>query len=95
MEQKGQQVEAEQKRRQIPLAMTKVVLQVVPLGLEYIVVFMFDLPASTTRLCNRYHVVRCQAMIGDTAIVVELLTRCGFGDGDLEPMDCLGIVPTA
>src|SRR5215471_2565210 len=95
MEQKGQQVKAEQKRRQILLAMTKVVLQVVPLGLEHVVVFIFDLPASTTRLSNRHHVVRCQAMIGDTAIVVELLTRSGIGDGDLEPIDRQGIVPTA
>ena len=38
MEQQGQQVEAEQKRRQVLLAMTKVVLQMVTLGLEHVVV---------------------------------------------------------
>ena len=33
MEQKGQQVEAEQKRRQVPLAVTKIVLDMVAFGL--------------------------------------------------------------
>ena len=39
MAQKGQQVEAEHQRRQILLAMPKVVLQMVPLGLEHVIVF--------------------------------------------------------
>ena len=85
MEQKSQQVEAEHTGRQVLLAMTKVVLQMVPLGLEHVVVFVFDLPAATTRLRNRHNVVIVQAMIGDTAIVIELFARFGIDDRDLEP----------
>ena len=34
-------------------------------------------------------------MIGDTAIVIELLARLGVDDGDLKPIDGQGIVTTA
>src|SRR6266852_120855 len=44
------------------LSATEVVLQMVPLGLEHVVVFIFDLPAPPTRLCHRHHVIGCQAM---------------------------------
>ena len=87
MEQKGQQVEAEQKRRQIRLAMPKVVLYMVALGLEHIVVFVFDLLAPPTRSRNVSNIVGRQAMIGDTAIVIELFARFGVDDGDVEPID--------
>ncbi len=95
VEQKSQQVEAEHTGRQGLLAMTKVVLQMVPLGLEHVVVVVCDLPAATTRLRNRHNVVIVQAMIGDTAMVRELFARCGMDDRDLEPMDRQGIVTTA
>src|SRR3989442_9282621 len=72
MEQKGQQSEAEHKRRQIALAMTEVVLQMIALGFEHVVVFVFDLPTPPTRLCHCHHVIGCQAMIGDTAIMIEV-----------------------
>src|SRR2546428_13210855 len=68
VEQKGQQVEAKHTGRQVLLAMPKVVLQMVPLGLEHVVVFVCDLPPPTTRLRNIHNVVIVQAMIGDTAI---------------------------
>src|SRR3989454_7125148 len=95
VEQKGQQVEAEHTCRQVLLAMTKVVLQMVTLGLEHVVVFVFDLPPPTTRLRNVYNVVIPQAMIGDTAIVIELFARFGIDDRDLEPIDRQGIVTTS
>jgi hypothetical protein len=95
VEQKSQQVEAEHTGRQGLLAMTKVVLQMVPLGREHGVVCVCDLPAATTRLRNRHHVVIVQAMIGETALVRELCARCGLDDRDLAPMDRQGIVTTA
>ena len=95
MEQQGQQVEAEQKRRQILLAMTNVVLQMIALRLEHIVVFVCDLPAPPTRLGHRHHVLGGQAMIGDTAIVREWFARFGIDDRDLEPIDRHGIVTPA
>ena len=95
VEQEGQQIETEQKRREVLLAVTKVVLQMVALGLEYVVVFVFDLPPPPAHVCNVPNVVRRQAMIGNTAIVIELLARLGVADGDLKPIDGQGRVPTA
>ena len=92
MAQKGQQVEAEQKRCQILLAMTKVVLQMRALGLEHVGVFVCNLPAPTPRVRNVHNVVSRQGMIGHTAIVIQLLARCGVDDGEVEPIDRPGIV---
>src|SRR5712692_9761497 len=74
--------------------MPKVVLQMVALGLEHVVIFVFDLPAPTARLRDVRDVVRAQAMIGDTAVVRELCARCGTHDRDLEPIGRQGIVTT-
>ncbi len=46
VEQKGQQVEAEHKGCKVLLAMARVVLDMIPLGLEHVVVFVFNFPAS-------------------------------------------------
>jgi hypothetical protein len=53
--------------------MTKVVLQMIALGLEHVVVFVFDLPPPTTRLRNVHNVVSRQAMIGEIAEVATTL----------------------
>ena len=45
MEKKRQQVEAEQKCRQVFLTVTKAMLDMIALGFEHMVVFVFDLPA--------------------------------------------------
>jgi hypothetical protein len=94
MEQKGQEIEAKHKRRQILLAMPKAGLQMVALGLEDVVIFVFDLPASTARLRGVRDVVGAQAMIGDKAIVIEWFARFGMHDRDREPIDRQGIVTT-
>lgn len=91
--QQGQQVEAEHTRREVPLAVTKVVLQMVALGLEHGGVFVCDLPPPTTRLRNVHNGVNRQAMSGDTAIVRQLFARCGIDDRALEPMDRHGTSP--
>jgi hypothetical protein len=67
--------------------MPKVVLQMVPVGLEHIVMFVFALPASTTCSRDVRDVVHAQAMRGDKAIVRELFARFGTYDGDLKPID--------
>ena len=87
VEQEGQQIETEQKRREGLLSVTKVVLQMVALGLEHVVVFVFDLPSPAPRLRHGHHVVSRQTMIGDTAIVLEVLARFGVDDCDRKPMD--------
>jgi hypothetical protein len=50
MEQKSKQAEIEQKRRQVLLTVSKVMLDMVALGLEHVVVFVFDLPARLSLL---------------------------------------------
>jgi len=95
MEQKGQQGAAQHKRRQILLAMPKVVRQMVPLGLEHVGVFVVDLPAPATRLCNVHNVVSRQRMSGETTIVLQLFARFGMDDSEVEPMDRPGIVITS
>src|SRR5215468_1128672 len=72
--------------------MPKGVLQMVALGLEDVVVFVFDLPASPARLRHRRDVVSSQAMIGDKAVVIELFTCGGIDARELEPIDRHGIV---
>jgi hypothetical protein len=72
--------------------MPKSVLQMVALGLEDMVVFVVDLPASSARLRPLRDVVRTQAMIGDTAVVRELCTGLGMPARELAPIDRPGIV---
>src|SRR5262245_26019887 len=74
--------------------MANIVRQMVPLGLEHVVMFVFDLPAPTACLGHGCDVVRAQAMIGDKAVVIQLFTRFGLDPCDLEPIDQPGIVPT-
>src|SRR5712692_9762226 len=95
MEQKGQEVETEQKRREIGLAMTTVVLQMIALGLEDVVVVVVDLPPPTPRVGNVHYVVSRQAMSRDTAMVIQLFARFGLDDGKVEPMDGPSIVTAA
>src|SRR5215510_153096 len=92
MTQKGQEVQTEQKRGQVLLAMPKVVLQMVAFGLEDVVLFVFALPASTARVRDVRDVVRVQAMIGDKAVVIELFARFGIDYRALEPIDRQSIV---
>src|SRR5262245_28377125 len=71
--------------------MPQVVLQMLACGLEHVVVFVCELPAPPPRLGHRHHVSGGQAMIGDTAMVIELLARFGIDDRDREPIDRQGI----
>jgi hypothetical protein len=75
--------------------MTKVVLQVVPRGLEDMVVCVFDLPSPAPRLGNGHDVVSRQAVIGATARVIQLFPRVGVDDGEVAPMDRHGLGTTA
>src|SRR5215212_10638077 len=74
--------------------MAKIVLQMVPFGLKHVVIFVFDLPAPTTCLCDGHDVVRAQAMIGDKAVVIPLFARFGIDYRDLEPIARQGSVTT-
>ena len=86
MGQKGQQVETEQKRREVLLTVTKVVLDMVVLGCAHVVVFVCDLPAPPTRLGDLGDTFLGQLMIGDKAVVIELLTSFAIDDRHLTPI---------
>src|SRR2546421_3076713 len=93
MEQQGEQVEAERPGREVLLAMPKVVFDMVALGLEHIVVFVFDLPPPTARLRSLCNVFSRDPVIRDKAIVVELFARLGVDHRALEPIDRQGLLP--
>jgi hypothetical protein len=86
MEEQRQQVEAEQKRPQVSLAVTKVMVDMIARRFEHIVLVVFDFPSPTTRLCPLRDGFSTQAMSGEKAIVIELLTRFGLDHHDLQPM---------
>jgi hypothetical protein len=90
MEKKRQQIEAEQKRCQVLLAMAKVMLNMIAFGFEHGIVFVLNLPAPAACLCDLQDVFGTQAMIGDKAVVIELLTCFGMDRGHLEPIDDQG-----
>ena len=93
MEQQGEQVEAEHHRREVLLAMPKVVLYMVALGLEHMVIFVFDLPPPPACLGHRRDGLGCDTVIGDKAIVIQLFARFGVDHCDLAPIDRQGILP--
>ena len=70
MKQEGQQIEAEHRRREILLAVAKVMLKMVALGLEHVVIFVFNLPPSTTGVGHLGHVLCTETVIGDKGIVI-------------------------
>ena len=74
--------------------MAKIVLQMVPLGLEHVVIVVVDLPAPTACLGDGRAGGRAQAMMGDTAVVIQLFARFGIDHCDREPMDRQGTVTT-
>jgi hypothetical protein len=90
MEKKRQPIEAEQQRCQVLLAMTKVMLNMRACGFEHVLVFVRNLPAPAACLGALQDVCGPQAMIGDQAVVIELLTCFGMDRGHLEPMDAQG-----
>lgn len=95
MEYKGQQVEAEHTRREVLLAMTNVVLDMITLGFEHVVVFVFDLPTPTPCAGDLRDVVGMHAMLGETAVVIELLACFGIDRGDRQPMHGQGTWATS
>jgi hypothetical protein len=87
MQQERQQMEAKHRRRQILLAVANVMLKMVALGLEYVVIVVFNLPPSTTGLGHLDRMLCTETVIGDKGIVIELFTRFGIAHGHLAPMD--------
>ena len=78
--QKRQHHQHREDRRQILLAMPKIVLEVIPLILQRIECFIFDLPTRTTASDQMTRVVRSDDQIGDPAEAFENRSiRCILG----------------
>jgi hypothetical protein len=60
--------------------------EMVAFGLEHVVIFIFNLPPSTTGVCHLCHVLRAEPVIGDKGVVIELFARFGIGHGHLDPI---------
>lgn len=95
MEQKRQQIETEQKRRQVSLAVAKVMFDMIAFGLEHVVVFVFDFPPPAACSGKVGNVVSRDPMIGDKAVVIALFARVGMHRGDLKPIHRPGILTAA
>ena len=75
--------------------MTKVVLDMIALGLEHVVVFIFDFPPATARLGKLRNVVIRYVMIGDQAVVVELFAGFAMHLDYLKPIHRQGVLTAA
>ena len=88
---KSQQVHRHEQTGQMLFAMTKVVLQMIALGLEHIVVFVLDLPTRPPGGHPPGHVVGADVPVGDEAVAVKH-QPLGAGDRHLAPVDLERVV---
>jgi hypothetical protein len=86
MQTKGQQVHRSQKRTEVRLAVTEVVLQVIPLGLEHGVAFILDLPARPSCRHEPDHVLLPDFPVRDEGVVIKQLPIF-IGARHFQPVD--------
>ena len=91
MVEKGQDVQGCQERGELLFAMTEVMFQVIALGLERIIVFVFDFPTGAAGGGKGGDVLVGDREIGYPAIEVEHLAL-GVGLGEFTPVDPEGIL---
>jgi hypothetical protein len=75
--------------------MPKVMFQVITLGLEGIVVLVFDFPAGSSHLGKLNNIDGSNGMVGHKAVLIQNGTCSFMGDDQLEPIDEQGIVAIA
>ena len=86
MEEKCQDIEKQQCLGQILLAMTEVVFEVIPLGLQSIVILILDLPPTPSGRHNRLHILFSDEEVGNEGKLVGHISLL-VEDGDLSPVD--------
>ena len=74
MEQEGQQDESGQQRGQVLFAMAVIVFEIVALGLQRIIVFIFYLPATAATGNNDFRIRLGNLKIGGKCVFIEHLT---------------------
>ena len=91
MEQEREQIEGQQSRRQMLFAVPEVVLEVVPFGLQGIVVLVFDLPPTAACLDQLLDVFEGDLMIGNEGILSSYLAAM-VGHREACPVDLDGVL---
>jgi len=91
MEQQGEQIEGSEQGGQMLFAVSEVVGQMVALGLQGIVVFVFHFPTGTPGLDDIGDVVGGNFVVGGKGIFVDN-GAVGAGRGELTPVHLQGIV---
>ena len=91
VDQKGQDDEAGQQRRQVLLAVAVVVLEVVTLGFQGVVVFIFDLPPAAPGLDDFYHIVVSEREGSRKSVLVQDVTKL-IGGRERAPVHQQGVI---
>ena len=86
VERESEQVERHQQGREVLLAVTIIVLEVITAGLEHVEGLVFDLPPATSAGGMVGDIGAVHATIGDKAVTVGDVAF-GVADFDLEPVD--------
>ena len=94
VQQEGQEVQGGEQRGQMPLAMAKVVFEMIALGLHDVVAAVLDVPAGPAGLGEPRDAICRDDMGGDPGVVVDRPALAIRG-GELEPVDLQGVVPVA
>ena len=86
MPQERQEIQAGEDCRQLLLAVTQVVFEMVALGLEGVVVLVLDLPAGPPGSDQAGDVGLVDRPVGDPGVVIDRVAL-GVGDADFAPVD--------
>ncbi len=95
MEQKCQDIHCCQKRREADCSMSKIMLQMISLLFESIIVFIFNLPASSPAINYERQCFRRYWMIGDKRIVIDLFSASSVCDRYLDKVYRKGVFPVS
>lgn len=88
--QKDQQVQRKQERGEMLIAMSEVVFNMIALGLENIIILVFDLPACAPIAHNGFDGRIADSKIGIEGILVETLARIFPSGNYFAPVDFQG-----
>lgn len=91
VQQESQQVEREQNGREIVLAVTKVVFQMIAIVLQDVMALVLGFPAGTTGVDGGDHARVVEEMIGNELVEVESFPGFLLHNRDFTPVDQEGI----
>ena len=71
--------------------MSKIMFQMIPLGFQGIIVFIFNLPTRSSDAGQLSNILQVDVMIGHKCIVIKDFARLFMTDDQLEPIYLHGI----